>query len=157
MSSERHRDGRSIYDFLGEALVVCPRCAHVALSRATDPASTDLFAPRRLTCDHCGQTRSSEGGSIRHQRRRAPALDAYFGLPVWLQARCCGELLWAYNTEHLAFLEAFVRARLRERRRSAKYGWSNQALISRLPAWLKSRRNRDEVLACIDRLRKTLA
>lgn len=157
MSSERHRDGRSVHDFLGEALIVCPRCAHIALSRLNDPLSTDLFAARRLTCDHCGQTRSWERGAIRRQRRRAPALDAHFDLPLWLQARCCSELLWAYNTEHLAFLEAFVRARLRERRRSAEYGWSNQAMISRLPAWLKSRKNRDEVLACIDRLRKTLA
>ena len=157
MSSERHRDDRSIYDFLGEALVVCPRCAYLARSRAIDPASTDLSAPRRLTCDHCGHMRSWERESPRRQRSRARVLDAYFGLPVWLQARCCGELLWAYNTDHLAFLEAFVRARLRERRRSAEYGWSNQALISRLPAWLKARRNRDEVLACIERMRKTLA
>ena len=84
-------------------------------------------------------------------------LDNHFGLPLWLQMRCCGELLWAYNAEHLAFLEAFVGARLRERRRSAEYGWSNGALASRLPAWLKSRKHREEVLACIDRLRRTLA
>ncbi len=83
--------------------------------------------------------------------------DEFFGLPLWLQAGCCGELRWAYNAEHLAFLEAFVGARLRERRRSPEHGWSNGALVSRLPAWLKSRKNREEVLAGLARLRRTLA
>lgn len=157
MTTERHRDDRSLHDFLGEALVVCPKCDHAARTRANDPASTDGRTSRRLTCDHCGLTRSLVDGSTRRPRRPIAVVDSFFGLPLWLQAPCCGEVLWAYNTEHLAFLEAFVGARLRERRRSSKYGWSNRALVSRLPAWLKSRKDRADVLACIDRLRKTLA
>lgn len=84
-------------------------------------------------------------------------MDDYFGLPLWLQAPCCGELLWAYNADHLSFIEGLVRAKLRERRPSASGAWQNSALSSRLPAWLKSRKHRDEVLACVDRLRRTLA
>jgi len=65
-------------------------------------------------------------------------------------------VLWAYSERHLAFLEDFVGAQLRERVRDEKYGWSNSALASRLPAWMTSAKNRDEVLKCLARLRERL-
>ena len=42
-------------------------------------------------------------------------LDHFFGLPLWLQTSCCGQVLWAYNEAHLNFLESYVQSRLRER------------------------------------------
>lgn len=156
MSSTRHRDDRRLYAFHGETLLVCPACARLALSSTVNPGDTDWFAPRRLVCASCGHSRSWVSSSIERRWRSDPVRDDFFDLPLWLQTRCCGEILWAYNTDHLAFLEAFVGARLRERRRSEKFGWSNGALMSRLPLWLKSRKNREEVLAGIARLRETL-
>jgi hypothetical protein len=82
--------------------------------------------------------------------------DDYFELPLWLQTPCCGEVLWAYNERHISFLEDFVGARLRERVRDGKYGWSNRSLASRLPAWIKSAKNRDEVMKGLSRLRARL-
>ena len=53
-------------------------------------------------------------------------VDWYFHLPLWLQAPCCGETLWAYNAAHLDFLfENYVRATLREHSRG-EHGWRNQ-------------------------------
>jgi hypothetical protein len=66
-----------------------------------------------------------------------------------LQIPCCSEILWAYNAKHLDFLEGFVTAELRE-------AYPNQTLASRLPEWMKLAKNREEILKCIRKLRKTL-
>lgn len=52
---------------------------------------------------------------------------------------------------HLDFLERYVAAGLREQEPG------NASLASRLPAWIKSRKNRAAVLRGLHRLRATLA
>jgi hypothetical protein len=86
------------------------------------------------------------------------SVDPYFRLPVWLQAECCAHVLWAYNGRHLDLLESYVVARLRERGAVAVpyVRPAPMSLVERLPAWLKSAKNRDEVLRSIRRLRSTL-
>jgi hypothetical protein len=140
--------------FLDEVLLVCPRCAGPATSKRLDPAARETAAPRRLVCRGCGHM----------QERRAQAVaglarvghDDYFRLPLWLATPCCGELLWALNARHLAALEAFALAQLRERRRDAEHGWSNQSFASRLPKWIKAAKNRPEVEKALARLRVQL-
>ena len=153
---QRFRDpGKNVYSFMDETLVVCPKCSGCAISKQLDEeARPGWFAPRRLICTACPHTAHWEEHSI--GRGWDDARDDYFHLPLWLQTPCCGEVLWAYNERHLAFLEDFVSARLRERTRDEKYGWSNNALASRLPAWIKSGKNRSEVLKGIARLRMRL-
>jgi hypothetical protein len=73
-------------------------------------------------------------------------------LPLWLQAPCCGHVLWAYNARHLQFIRDYVRSGLRERRRSPKTGWSNRRLASRLPQWMVLARNREATLKAIIKL-----
>jgi hypothetical protein len=85
--------------------------------------------------------------------------DPYFDLPLLLQTGCCGgKLLWAYNLDHLAFLEAFVAARLRERSDAVRAGdgYRRMSMVTKLPAWLKSAKHRDEILTRIVRLRATV-
>ncbi|WP_049558181.1 hypothetical protein [Nonomuraea sp. SBT364] len=60
-------------------------------------------------------------------------------------------MLWAYDAEHLDFLERYVRASIREREPNR-----NGSLASRLPAWLKYAKSRDQVLACCATLRARL-
>jgi hypothetical protein len=74
-------------------------------------------------------------------------VDPYFRLPLWLRADVRGHTLWAYNREHLAVLEAYVRAELRARTPN----W-NASLVSRLPRWLKAAEARQSVLRAIARL-----
>jgi hypothetical protein len=81
-------------------------------------------------------------------------MDPYFQRPVWLQANCCGNVLWAYNVRHLDLLEAYVQARLRER--GELVPWAPTSLVERLPTWLKAAKNRTEILRAIKRLRSTL-
>lgn len=81
----------------------------------------------------------------------APGAPAVGGLDLWLQTPCRGHVLWAYDAEHLDFLERYVRAALREREPNR-----NAGLASRLPGWLKSAKNRHAVLAACATLRKRL-
>jgi hypothetical protein len=104
-----------------------------------------------LTCAHCGHSETRTGDTIRW----GGPVDGYFQRPLWLQAPCCGEILWAYNAAHLAFIEAYVGARLREHGRGPD-GWRNQALRNRLPKWMKKAGNREAILKCIERLKERL-
>ena len=77
--------------------------------------------------------------------------DPHFGLPLWLQTRCCGHTLWALNQPHLTFLRGFVSAQVRERVSNR-----NASLVSRLPKWLKLARNRESVLKSLTSLENRL-
>jgi hypothetical protein len=152
---ERFKDGGdAVYAFMGETLVVCPRCGSCARSVCVDATSRSWFAPRRLTCCGCGLERRWAKHEIARHWRSHPVRDDYFELPLWLQAPCCSEVLWAYNHRHLGMIERMVRAPLRERSRDAEYGWSNRSLASRLPRWVKLAKHRAEVLRAIERIRE---
>lgn len=150
-ATERFTDhGVTIYDFGDSFLVRCPRCGKRALV-APPPAEAAQWEPlsmvMRLSCLHCGLARTFEGDEM-----HIGGCDWYFHLPLWLQTPCCGHVLWAYNARHLAFLESFVRATLRERIPDA----GNRSLASRLPDWIKSGVHRADVLEGIGRLRALL-
>ncbi|WP_327699010.1 hypothetical protein [Streptomyces sp. NBC_00459] len=158
----RFRDPRSTrYDFIGSVLVRCPRCeraAHVQRNpHQPDPAiGSVLFASRRLVCGGCGLSRSWSGRSVMFSgSTAAPARDPYFQIPVWLQTETRHGWLWAYNLEHLTYLRRFVAASLRERAPWYDTG-QKMTLVARLPVWVKSAKNRDEVLRAIDRIQVTL-
>jgi hypothetical protein len=149
----RHRDTRlTVYDLGDEFLVRCPRCgAQARVTPLGADAGSRPACAARCTCAHCGHHQERNGSAI----AITDGVDWYFGLPLWLQTPCCGHMLWAYNARHLAFLEAYVRAQLREA--PAAEGWArNQTLASRLPRWIKSGRHRDDILAGIERLKRLL-
>ena len=73
--------------------------------------------------------------------------DPHFGYGLWLQTRCAGNVLWAYNHQHLEFIRAYVASSLRERTPN-----TNSSLASRLPKWLKSAKNRQAVERAVKRL-----
>jgi len=159
--------GQTIYDFGDEFLVHCPRCGRRAkvapVAAAAESRATALFSPHRCVCPACGfiqawRGKSPGSGFILEWRGKRlsigrDAVDWYFGLRLWLQTPCCGHILWAYNAEHLAFLEAYIQATLREQRSVPN---RNRALTSRLPLWMKRRQNRADVLKGIARLKRLL-
>jgi hypothetical protein len=107
-----------------------------------------LFAPRKLVCFSCTYRREWIGGQV----SIGGNFDWYFRLPLWLQIECCGgETLWAYDKKHLNFIENYVAARLRERKPNV-----NKSLASRLPQWIKSAKNREEILRAIGKLKEKL-
>jgi hypothetical protein len=80
--------------------------------------------------------------------------DSYFGLPLWLQAPCCGHVLWAYNRHHLSLIEQYVQADLRELSGEPKLGWHANSLTSRLPDWMIVAKHRQAVLNAIAKLKE---
>ncbi len=156
-----------LWDVAQEFLVRCPTCESTALVK---PSTTDRLSVARLTCTACGLGKdwcpSKRSVVVYTTNKHAfaegevcigAAVDWYFHLPLWLQTPCCGETLWAYNADHLAWLKAYVGADLRgSTRNAARDCWANAALASRLPRWMKLAKNREAVLRGIEKLEQTL-
>lgn len=111
-----------------------------------------LFQPRRLACGACGAVADwipEVQGAGLVGAVLGGSEDPFFQRPLWLQTRCAGHILWAYNEEHVDELSAYVGARLRERGGVQ----STMSMFARLPAWMKVSDNRAEVLAGLETLR----
>jgi hypothetical protein len=127
-----------------EVWVVCPRCEGCAVIIPTRSAAKS----DKMVCSACGLAKDSR---LRPPERGA---DPYFGLPLWFQAPCCGHLLWAYNPAHLAEIERFIRATLREGRWHIIGKIRTQSFVNKLPRWMKDGNNREDVLKTIEKLKK---
>ncbi len=117
------------------------------------PVQEDTDAVRAV-CPGCGFSRHSDGKRRSFAWYAETTGDGYFGLDLWLQTPCKGHSLWAFNKRHLDVLEAYIAANLRERKQDPSWGWSNNALTSRLPAWMTAARNRSAVLKALQVLRE---
>ncbi|MBD0839684.1 MULTISPECIES: hypothetical protein [unclassified Streptomyces] len=127
MSSVRFHDpGLTEHHFRDSVLVRCPRCDRIAHHERAC-----------VVCRSCGLSRSVGQG---------------FWPALWLRAETRHGELWAYNLAHLDLIRRFVAADLRERDPWYCHG-RKMTCVGRLPAWVKSRKNRTEVLRAIDRLR----
>lgn len=157
----RFRDQGDRWDsFIDEEILVrCPRCdrpASVVRRPGADTPDAPGRGPRvpvahRLACRACGLIRDAGPGTP--VRRHDDARDPFFGVPLWLSARCAGgHLLWAYGVRHLELLEAYVGAHLRERRLTP----GSASMATRLPRWMTAAGNRAEVLRALARLRATI-
>lgn len=142
--------------FAIDALVVCPRCAGPAESRYNVRERLPAGTVCRLVCRRCGHFQDHAALPRFRGHPAREGRDQFLGLPLWLATPCCGEVLWAYNAKHLAALEAYVLAELRERRRDPDHGWSNAASESRMPKWIKLAKNRGDVAKGLARLRARL-
>ena len=142
-------------DFMAESLVVCPNCSCCAIVTSAGTTGTKSFVPHRLVCSHCGLAKEEPHRGLNRGWSDTPE-DGVFHLPLWLQSTCCRHVLWAYNGSHLRFLNDYVGAELRERRRSPEHGWCNASLASRLPKWMQLAKNRNEILRVIGKLEQRL-
>lgn len=140
-------EGKTIYDFLFEFFVKCPQCGKFAYVKSfpDEKGSYVLYEKRILTCDSCG--------CIKVYRNIPGPVGNDF--PLWLEANCCGNKLWAYNLTHLDYIEQYVTATLRQDYKSEK-GYKNTSMLARLPDWLKDGKHRDEIIKCIKKLKDTI-
>lgn len=149
MTGERFTDPQlALDDFLDEILVVCPECGACASVLPIGAGKPSMFAPRRLTCGLCGYNKDWAGKTVKRSADR-DGRDEYFRQRLWLQARCLGNTLWAYNHRHLQLLEDFVGATLRQSANANHHG-----LVTRLPKWIKSAHHRSAILAAIKKMRE---
>ena len=144
-------DFRTRRSFANEFLVVCPRCSKKAkVSPTVIITAENLYkAERKIVCIHCGLFKKKFP-------KKAIALhvdkDWFFELPLYYVIKTNQGNLYAYNDEHLDYLEKFISSKIRERVKSEEYGWSNQSQISRLPKWVKSSKNRLKLLLAIKKI-----
>ncbi len=154
MKIARHTDNResrwSISDPTIEdpTLIVCPKCACKAFIL---PSINNRL---RATCSNCGFSADQPNENHDFYWHDENPTDGYFGYKLWLQTNCSGHSLWAFNLRHLKILESFVGARLRQRVKDEKLGWQNSSLTSRLPDWIKSKKNRKLVTKSLQTLKK---
>lgn len=138
MANPRFRDnGEKIYDYLFkyDILIECPHCKRCARGiRKTDEAFGYI-----LQCKRCSVLANPMVGTWGH--------GTFMGLNLWLRTSCCGNILWAYSKQHLDFMDGYINATLRETIPNM-----NQSLASRLPNWIKSGKNREELKKGIDKL-----
>ncbi len=151
-----------IYDFMRDIYVMCPSCGARALVKSPEfkvrIKNEDAI---KLVCTKCGHSKRFVDKPAAVVSRSAnnvitgryfiigATIDPYFHLPLWLTINCCDHVLWAYNYEHLHFLERHVEAKLRERNRQEML---NKGLGSRLPKWMTSKKNREAILKAIHQL-----
>ncbi|MEH2137943.1 hypothetical protein [Nostoc sp.] len=166
----RFRDYRKrLSDFEKEILVRCPQCNGTAKILTVNSEQSSPSSIKRITCQHCSYTKQQSKDGKRkatlllwQNNYKAKSncdyeiLDHFFGLPLWLQTSCCGQVLWAYNEAHLNFLETYVQSRLRERLPDDTLGWHNGSLASRLPQWIKLMQHREKILQKIQQLKHSL-
>lgn len=84
-------------------------------------------------------------------------LRQYSDLPLWLKTDFRGKVFWAFNGEHLDFLERVIRSTLRERpvMRGRRLAFTMRMPFN-LPSWLLSAKNRPDLLKLIAKLRLTI-
>ena len=112
------------------------------------PARHVDFADRRLVCEACGLTRDQPATPM------GVINDPWMGRPPRLRAETRHGTLVAWNEDHLDYLEHYLAGGLREEAPASKGGVRNASIVSRLPAWAKAAKNRDEVLKAIARVRR---
>ncbi|MFD9127636.1 hypothetical protein [Kitasatospora sp. NPDC059571] len=142
------------HSFHGPVQVVvegrCGSCGRAARREVERPRWPDTVRALALRCP-CG-TLGSHPVAVYPSWWRNQGTDPVSGLPLWLRADLRGQVVWALDAEHLAYLEGILGGEPGFRPGS-RYG----TLGSRLPAWIKQARSRDDVLQRLRRLRALLA
>jgi hypothetical protein len=160
-------DGKALVKSKAEGQkLVCTKCFHVEEPHQHfygrhSPIRRDAdwdgkWKKLKTECDNCGDVCEYEAKIQHHYLHNGRMTDPVFGLPLWLQTTYKNDILWAYHYEHLAILEGFIGAKLRERgiepRNTIK---KNSSMISRLPAFISKAGNREDLLKLIHELRLT--
>ncbi|MEV6211915.1 hypothetical protein [Kitasatospora sp. NPDC051914] len=126
----------------------CPTCGRALRYAAEHAAWPGTVRDRELRCG-CG-TASRHPVAVRPSWRRNQGTDPVSGLSLWLCTGVRGHVLWALDADHLDAVEEYVAAVPRP----PSHG--NATLTSRLPVWIKSAKNRRDVLIGLGRLRDLL-
>jgi transcription elongation factor Elf1 len=77
--------------------------------------------------------------------------ERWFNTELWYQNQFDKSIFWAYNLEHINYLEKYIKANLRERNTN---GSGNKTLVSRLPKFVKEAKNREKLLKIISKWTK---
>jgi len=146
MPSRFNDQNKRITEFQTDVLVVCPSCGQKAR------ASVDYEKEKaRLLCPSCGYNKEmdTESTVLGMKAHWQMAAHQYFNVALWLQQPFKNEVFWAYNEEHLAYLESYIGATLREHKDRSHF-----TLLEKLPKFYHEAKNRAALLKLIEKLKQ---
>lgn len=131
----------------------CGYCGHKWLRSCISQTGwpRDVIKDTIAACPECGHN-STVPLEVHRNHDGVQGIDPHFGMRLLLADSGRHGALWAYNAEHIEALKAYVNATLRERSGNA----GNASMFSRLPAWLKSAKNREAVVRRLVKLKQLL-
>lgn len=100
----------------------------------------------RLFCLHCGYNKETTT-AITNGTIEMPA-HQYFQAVLWLQAPFKNDVFWAYNDNHLEYLESYISATIREHKDRTGF-----TLLEKLPKLYHEAKNREGLLKIIAKLK----
>ena len=115
----------------------CRNCGS-GISFTTEP-TRDPYQTSKVYCETCKKENEYKINWYRY--RSDKATDPYFGLDLWLQTGIKNNTIWLYNLTHLEYLKEYVESKLR-----ADDGRHKYSMITNLPKWIKSAKNRQLIL-----------
>ncbi|MCC9073616.1 hypothetical protein LNQ49_18720 [Flavobacterium sp. F-65] len=124
------------YEFESQPLKECPekyraKCPHCSFQEEWKPKIKKVLQNSKIN-----------DGLIKEE---------WYNLPLWFQKEVDGNVFWAYNQEHIDYLERYIGASLRERNSKINY---SSSLVSRLPKFVKEAKNREKLLKIIEKWKK---
>ena len=143
--SNRFRDEqKQLSDFDKEVWVVCPSCTYKAIVIAND-----VNKIARLSCIACGYNKEVNIMLNEHTELKIAA-HLYFDAVLWLQLPFRSkEVFFAYNPEHLVYLEQYIAASIREHHDRTHF-----TLLEKLPKFYHDAKNRTALLKLIRKLKE---
>jgi len=146
MSSDRFNDqNKTLSDFNKEVLVVCPNCQSRAITKVDEEKKA-----ARLICPSCSLSKTESTNILINGKEAELIMPAhqYFDAELWLKNSIKGEEFWAYNLEHLSYLESYIGAKIREHKERTGF-----TLIEKLPKFYHDSKNRVALLKLIEKLK----
>jgi len=129
-----------VQGYIGRSCGICGSHINFITQPTKEP-----FESAVVKCEAC--KREKEYSIKWYRFKEDKPTDPYFGLELWLQTNIKGKILWAYNKDHLNYLRDYVAAKLREDNGRHKY-----SMITNLPHWVKSSKNRDIIVKKLNKL-----
>jgi len=147
MENQRFSDQKKIIsDFYDEVWVVCPVCSKKGIAKTDVEKRT-----ARLQCLSCGYNKNTTTETIIFKTKAniRTASHRFFEAELWLQYPFKEHVFFAYNGEHLSYLEQYISAVLREHKDRTGF-----TLLEKLPKFYHESKNREALLKIIEKLKK---
>ena len=128
--------------FYQEVWGVCTNCEKKAIAKV-------VFENKiaRLFCVHCGYNKETTTALLKNGSIKMAA-HHYFEAELWLKTPFKNDVFWAFNAEHLEYLERYISATLREHKDRTHF-----TLLEKLPKFYHEAKNREDLLKIITKLR----
>jgi len=144
------KKGFQLFAFSNIQKIVCVNCNKIFDLETKDLTKTVKKA--HCKCPDCKHQNQAEvefdlyttGGMYNQETR-----DQYFGYDFWYKTNFKNNCFWAFNLEHLNEIQEYVLAEVRKRH-LGKY----QSMVEKLPKWIGNKKNRDDLLKIISKLKK---